>query len=339
MGPQFSVARSLCQTRSRAHMDEKVKRPSKVSDLLEKAANGGRSREDQALIDTMQAEIARLRKARAPGKIKVKRGKAAKHLTRVIVPDSHGNHIDPGASSTFLADLAQIAPDEIVMLGDHLDAGGTFSTHQRSYTNELVESYADDCDATNAFLDAIQHAAPSARIEYIEGNHEQHIERWAAREFHSHRDAELAVTLLGPVGRLRLRERSINYYRRSEFYDGLSIPGTIRRGRVFFTHGVSHSKHADAVHLERFGASVVFGHVHRSISVVSRTVTSDGHGAWCPGTLAKLQPLYRHTHPTSWSHGYGVEFVNLSTGTFLHLNVPILDGESMLRVVTSLGAR
>ena len=60
-------------------------------------------------------------------------------------------------------------------------------------------------------------------------------------------------------------------------------------------------------------------------SVVSER-TVEGH---VRSTLAKLQPLYKHTEPSSWSHGYGVQFVNAS-GNFIHINVPILDGESML---------
>jgi hypothetical protein len=129
---------------------------------------------------------------------------------------------------------------------------------------------------------------------------------------------------------LRLKDRGVRYYLRSRHYGGLSIPGAIRLGKCFFAHGISHSKHAAAVHLERFGASVVFGHIHRSQSVIERTVTSSGFGAWCPGTLCKLQPLYKHTTPTSWSHGYAVQFVAKS-GRFLHVNVPIVKGESLLR--------
>lgn len=303
------------------------------------SASAPNTRQLLDLTETLTAEVKRLRSRRSLPKVKVAKGKAAKHLTRVCIPDSHGNHIDPVARDAFIVDLKSIQPDEIVMLGDHIDCGGTFSSHQRAYTNELAESYSDDVGAANDFLDLIQHAAPNARIHYVEGNHEYRVERWATKDFHSFRDAELVLGLLGPRGVLRLKEREVSYYQRSEFYDGLSIPGTIRLGRCFFTHGVSHAKHADSVHLERFGASVVFGHIHRAISVVSRTVTSDGHGAWCPGTLAKLQPLYRHTHPTTWSHGYGVQFVNRSTGTFLHLNVPILDGSSMLSAVTAIGAR
>jgi metallophosphoesterase superfamily enzyme len=255
-----------------------------------------------------------------------------KSFVRVIVPDSHGEHIDVPARDAFLADLEKLAPAEIVMLGDLLDCGGTFSSHQRSYTHEMVESYSSDVRATNRFLDMIQRRAPGAAIHLIEGNHEQHVERWAARNFLNAKDAEMALDCLGPEAVLRLKARGIRYYRRSTMYMGLSIPGAIKLGKCFFVHGVSHSKHAAATHLARFGANVVFGHVHRVQGVNERTVTSAGFGAWCPGTLAKLQPLYAHTAPTSWSHGYGVQFVAKS-GAFIHVNVPIHKGVSLLHAM------
>jgi hypothetical protein len=250
-------------------------------------------------------------------------------FARVICPDSHGEHIDIPARDAFLWDLKSLDPTEIVMLGDHLDCGGTFNSHQRTYTHEYTESYADDCKATNRFLDAIQKRAPRARIYYIEGNHEQHVERWASRNFLNQKDAIGMLDVYGPEAVLELKRRGISYYKRSTMYMGLSIPGTIKLGQCYFVHGISHSKHCASTHLARFGASVVFGHVHRVQSVNERTVASTGFIAACPGTLAKLQPLYAHTAPTSWNHGYGVQFVSRS-GRFQHINVAIHKGESLL---------
>lgn len=252
------------------------------------------------------------------------------HLIRVIIPDFHGEHIDLRAREAFLRDLSRLDADEGVILGDGLDCAGTFSAHQRSYTNELAESYEDDCAAANSFLDEVQRLTPRVDWHYIEGNHEAHVERWAARMFASKKDADALLEVYGPAKALRLKERGMKYYKRSESYMGLSIPGTIRLGKCFFTHGIAHSKFATATHLHRFGANVVHGHTHRSQSHIERTVSSDGFGAWCPGTLAKLQPLYKHTAPTDWSHGYGLQFVNRKSGRFVHWNVPILGGESLL---------
>lgn len=254
------------------------------------------------------------------------------NFVRVICPDSHGEHIDIPARDAFLKDLRALDPDEFVHLGDALDAGGTFSSHQRAYTNEMAESYAADCEATNLFLTLAQNRAPRARWHLIEGNHDQHVERWASRTFERRKDADDLIAVYGPAAVLNLKARGISYYKRSTMYQGLAIPGTIKLGKCFFTHGVSHSKHCASVHLARFGHNVVFGHVHRAQAVTERTVVSDGFGAWCPGTLAKLQPLYMHTSPTSWSHGYAVQFVAKS-GAFLHINVPIHKGKSLLQDV------
>lgn len=263
-------------------------------------------------------------------KPKRRRVKPARHLTRVVVPDSHGEHIDIPARDAFLGDLEKLDVDEFVFLGDHLDCGGTFSSHQRNYTAEMTESFADDVSAANDFLDHIQRRSPNARSRYIYGNHEAHVERWAAREFQSHKDAVMAVDRLGPAAVLELKRREFEWFLPSERYDGLSVPGTIRLGKCHYTHGMSHAKHADAVHLQRVGGNVVFGHVHRAMMMSERNVTHDAYAAWCPGTLAKLQPLYRHTAPTSWQHGYLVQFVNARSGNFVSFQVPIVDGVSLL---------
>lgn len=263
-----------------------------------------------------------------------KPARAAQHVTRVVIPDSHGEHIDLPSRDTFIRDLREIAPKQIVLLGDHLDAGGTFSTHQRSYTKEMTESFADDVAAANVFLDLIQAAAPGAEVFYLEGNHEAHIERWASRNFHSHKDAALAMDRMGPEAVLDLKRRGIKYFKSSDFHMGLAVRGTIRLGKCFFTHGIAHSKHASATHCERFGAPVVHGHTHRAQAYIARTVTSSLTGGFCPGTLAKLQPLYRHTAPTDWTNGYGLQFASLSSGRFVHLNIPIADGVSLLPELT-----
>lgn len=299
----------------------------------------------QARAEAAEAELGQLRailKQKTPTISRPRRaGKAAKHTITVVIPDSHGEHIDRTAAAGMLHDLAELRPEKILMLGDHVDCGGTFSSHQRSYTNELCESYAADVAACNAFLDGIQQRAPDASIDYIEGNHEAHVERWAARNFQSYRDARMATDRLGPAAVLGLKERGIRYWKSSEFHDGLTVRGTIKRGRVYFTHGLSHSKNADDAHLAAVGSNVIFGHVHRVLEVRARTVTSDGHLAASPGTLAKLQPLYRHTAVTTWQHGYGLIFTNERTGRFAYWSVPIFaDGTTGLEAaVGALASR
>jgi len=82
--------------------------------------------------------------------------------------------------------------------------------------------------------------------------------------------------------------------------------------------------------LRRKGKVFIAGNTHRMDEYTIRNVASGTISAWSPGCLCNLQPLWLHTNPTDWTHGYGLQLVN-EDGTFLHINVPIIDGKSYLQ--------
>lgn len=257
---------------------------------------------------------------------------------RVIIPDSHGAHIHWGFANGLVSDLEKLAKhiQEVVWLGDHLDCGGTFNAHQRTYTHEMTESYREDVQQARRFITMVRERTPLASHHYLEGNHEQHVERFLARNFDAYEDAEFLLDLVGPKSVLKLDELDIKYYRSSEMHMGMTIPGLIKLGRCCFIHGVSVAKDAVAKTLERIADNVVHGHTHRAQSTIIRTAASEALGGWCPGTLAKLQPLYRHTTPTTWTGGYAIQAIQ-SNGKFTHINVPLFgDNTSGLKPLLSL---
>jgi UDP-2,3-diacylglucosamine pyrophosphatase LpxH len=271
-------------------------------------------------------------------KFKMPTSKATKvkgAFSRVIIPDTHGCHVEEKAIAAFLSDLEILNPAEIVMLGDHLECGGWLAqSHTLGYVAQTTYTFEDDINAANQLLDRLQEICPKATFHYIEGNHEQRIERWCVTQaLRNSSDAALLLKHHSPISVLGLEKRNIPYYRRSEFYQDLPIPGTIKLGRCHFTHGLSTAKHAASVHLIKFGGNVVYGHTHRADSFVDRTVTEGVIGAWSPGCLCKLQPYWMHTNLTGWSHGYGLQLV-AGDGSFLHINVPIIDGRSYLVQLT-----
>lgn len=251
--------------------------------------------------------------------------------TRVIMPDSHGCYADEEALTAFFRDVKILDPNEVVMLGDHVDCNGFLSSH--GLPGALADcdySYEEDIRAANRHINKLQKAAPHARIHYLEGNHEHRVERWAIGQALAKRiDAEGLRRSVSPEYRLKIRDRGIKYYRSHEHYQGINIPGTIRLGECYFTHGISAGKHAADRHLDAFASSVVFGHIHRSVASIGRKVATGVIGAWSPGCLAKLQQLYAHSSPTGHTHGYAIQFIEPS-GRFQHIQVPIIKGESML---------
>jgi UDP-2,3-diacylglucosamine pyrophosphatase LpxH len=267
----------------------------------------------------------------------VARRRSGSDIVRVIIPDTHGCLIDKQAVAAMLTDIKALDPQEIILLGDHVDCGGFLAQHHvMGYVAETDYTYEEDLDAAKTFLNALQAAAPRARIEYLEGNHERRVETWCVTQVLRHKkDAEGLRRLLAPEFRLGLKERGIAYYRQGEFYDNLPVPGVIKRGKCFFFHGVSTARNAVSATVDKIAGNCVFGHTHRAQSNIVRRISSGVIGAWNPGCLCQLQPLWQHTAPTDWSHGYAVQLV-AEGGAFLHLNIPIIEGESHFAALLKL---
>ena len=289
-------------------------------------------------LDHATAQIERLeatKKAKAIVATPVRKRDSG-DIVRVIIPDTHGSKVERKAVAAMLADIKALNPQEVILTGDHVDCGGHLAQHHvMGYVAETAYSYEDDLAAANSFLDSLREAAPNAKIEYIEGNHERRVETWCVTQTLRHKhDSEGLRKLYAPEFRLFLKERGIPYYRDSEYHDGLSIPGVIKRGKCYFFHGFNTSKNATAATVEKIAGNCVFGDTHRAQSFIVRKVNVGIIGAWNPGCLCELQPLWQHTNPTEWTHGYGIQLVH--GDDFLHLNIPVIEGKSLFAALVKL---
>jgi predicted phosphodiesterase len=249
-------------------------------------------------------------------------------LKRVVVPDSHGCFIDPKAAKACLDIIRKVKPDEIVHLGDAVDASGIFSKFAPQYVREKSYSYKNDIDAARAFLTDIGKSAPSATKFFLYGNHEDHAERFIAATFASRVDAEMAMPSFDPAVLLGLKELGYFCLRRSEQHGGMATRGVLSLEGCHFAHGLTACVHAASKHLDIMGDSIAFGHTHRAQMLTKRRPNGLTITAQCPGTLAKLNPLYQHGTPNTWSHGVGLQFVD--RGQLHAFNIPIINGKWFL---------
>jgi hypothetical protein len=277
------------------------------------------------------SEYEDMRKARPLPKLTT--GKAAvvkADKVRVSFGDVHGMNMDRQAVGAMLSDIRTLDPDEIVIGGDLVDCGGWLAKHQPiGFVAACDYSYQEDIAAANYFLDALQESAPRAEIHYIEGNHEDRVERWIVDETLAHRrDAAFMMALCSPRVLLRLDQRKIKYYRRSEIYgDGLPR-GWIKLGKMYFTHSLTYSKNAARDAAAKTAGNVTYFCTHRedTASIVFPSVGLVK--AFNPGCLSQMQPIYRHSDPTSWSQGYAIDYIAASEN-FQHIHVPIWRGQSL----------
>lgn len=337
MGNLSNKAKTLTDPASAASLQRRVgELERQLADAQSRlAAEKSRHAYVQGIVEEQQQRIERME----AGLFKFPRqrpGKTPKTFLRVCIPDTHGSRVDVAAVNAFLNDLESLKPHEIIMLGDHVDCGGFLAANfTLGYVAECAFTFEDDLAAANQLLDAVQKICPAASIHYTEGNHEHRVARFCVTQsLRNGTDAAFLLKMLAIENQLRLKDRGITYYKQGEFYDDCPIPATIKRGKCHFTHGSRTGVHAARAMLHDFGSNVVFGHVHRMMSHVSQSVKGGQIGAWCPGFLGKLQPYWAHTQITGWAHGYGLQVVEEASGDFLHLNVPIVDGKSLLFSLT-----
>lgn len=287
----------------------------------------------QTIIDRQAEVIENMRKKqfRIPtGKVT---GKGSV-FNRVIVPDSHGAHIDTKAAKAFLSDLEVLKPKEVVMLGDHTDCGGFLAQHHTlGFVPETEYTYQDDVGATNDFLDKIQaRVGPIGphNFDQIEGNHEHRIAKWIIKQTLANgKDAAYLMSLFGIPSVLGLEKRGIRYVERGKQYDGLQKRGTIKRGKCLFAHGTRCGIYAAKQTLQDYGSNICTGHTHRVSAFLQETINGI-IGSWQFGCLCQLHPLYGDTNFSNWAHAYGLQVVNRD-GSFMTITVPIIDGVSYLR--------
>jgi hypothetical protein len=281
--------------------------------------------------DDLLKEYSDMRNARKVPTVKAKpRASAGRDRVRVCVGDVHGMMMDKDAVAAFLADVRLLDPDEVVLGGDILECGGWLAKHQPIGFIALSDySYQEDINAANWFLDELQKAAPRAEFHYIEGNHEDRVERWIVDQVMAHkRDAEFLYEAFSPRSMLRLAERGMPYYRRSEVYVEGCPRGWIKLGKMFFTHTLGRGKNAASQAASKTAGNVTYFCTHREDTA---TVVFPSVGlvkAFNPGCLCSMQPVWMNSDPTNWSQGYGVDIVTPSEN-FQRMHVPIWRGESL----------
>ena len=250
----------------------------------------------------------------------------------MVLPDLHVPHHDPAALACALATARVWDPDVVVVLGDWLDAA-LFSAHAKI-------SLAEDCahgfltaevGPVNAILDELQSRGRGKRgreLVYLEGNHEQRIERWAANA-----GGKLGADLYKLASPQRLISRRVDAEGHSQgprarfswipyigegAYSHYQIaPGSAEISPLLAIHGWSWGANFAAANMSRArNVSIVCGHTHRAQSVTGRDpLTRCTIKSWSPGCLAQLVMPYAANAPNDATHGLSLVYVGATSWT------------------------
>lgn len=241
----------------------------------------------------------------------------------LVWPDTHYPEQDAQAVACATRVWDELRPDGVCFLGDLIDCAA-FSSHARkSLAEEVAESFREsELDPARDLMRSMRRPprGRGSRIVFVEGNHENRVERWA---------------LANPANRSAFDTIGPHAYWQGAYDEYHPWMDKLSHAKLapdlWGIHGFSCAKNAATKHLEICTSfSVVHGHTHRNQSDTRRD-PSDGRvlKAWSPGCLAALQPQYHGASPTGWSHGVSLVYVGQS-GSWTDYTIEIKQGRCVL---------
>lgn len=246
----------------------------------------------------------------------------------VVIPDMHFPYHDRRVWRLILKVVRGYSPSHVVIIGDFID-GYAISSHLKVPKDSLGkksklikrESLAGEIASARKGLKGLRKAAEDAKIVFCEGNHEDRLTRYLAKN---------APQML-PFGQMKallgLKELGIEWIPYRQSYT---------LGKMHFTHDVGRfGKNAISQSLTDYGGNLTFGHTHRLGSGYQGTFHGNPHVCLNVGWGGDLDAIdYRHERKAHCEsqHGFGIVEID-SQGNSWANAVPIVHGDTDSRCV------
>ncbi len=230
-----------------------------------------------------------------------------KLLRRIFVPDSHWPDCDIKSFDLMLDVMRDFRPHEVVVLGDFFDCA-TVS----QYTKDPKSQYKlleEELEPGRRAIQRIMNAAPNASYVFLAGNHESRIDRYVAAN---------ASALGGSISTQEVLRLPKQWKFISYGHNGFYRCGP----KLIATHGTVFNRHVCMSMVQKYGCSVVHGHVHRVQEFHVRNVHGDDLVGFTPGWLGDMDKIGYIQDIADWSHGFALAWFK-PNGDFYHQIIPI----------------
>ena len=259
----------------------------------------------------------------------------------VIIPDSHhggrrspDGHWEPlhdeKACSAALEVVAAVRPNEVILLGDMLDLAeqGRFTV-----TPDLMQTTQRSLEELHSFLVRLRDVAgPNCKITYLQGNHEQRLERKLLEDAPCFVDLKAIGSnhkVLSVPNLLGLDELKIDYVSPYGAVYWLWGQVSCAHGDILRKHGTASTRLMEQPFHQCFGHGHVLDYSARTIHTASGPKTLY---AMSPGTLARIDGVVpAGTASVKWSQGVGVVCMDSDKDIFMTM-LPIVSGKVKVRL-------
>lgn len=229
-----------------------------------------------------------------------------------FVPDCHWPYADKRAWATMTRALRAFKPDTLVVLGDFGDFYCT-SRHPKNpnRVRDLKVEVAS-CNTALDELDAIAHKVGCRDKRFLEGNHEENLERYLTAQ------APELFNLVRIEDLFLLKGRGWKFTHYKDFD---------RIGKLIMTHDVGYAgKDAHLRSGQDTGANIIIGHTHRLHVGYSSDLLGNARVACMSGWLGdKRAAEYMYRAKTKdWALGFSIGYKE--PGGIVHLSpVPVVN--------------
>jgi len=207
----------------------------------------------------------------------------------VILPDVHLTDKVPKEYTLTKKFIKDYKPDEIILLGDFMEVA-SLSSYDLCKAR-LIEGKRFEKELEIARLEINALCNLSKKITYLEGNHEDRIERYL--DDHPELEGMLEIPK-----RLQFTQNGVHWHKMNTL---------IKRGKLYFTHGVYYGKYFAKKTLDDYGCSIVVGHTHRH-QIMTSYPKMQKYPMICYGLgcLGDTDPSYKKNCPTGHINQFAI---------------------------------
>jgi hypothetical protein len=227
-------------------------------------------------------------------------------------PDIHWSDRDRRALAVAEAAHRKFKPDRTVIGGDLVCCDPFSSWARKGFDKADTADYLiTEIEPANAFLSRIASNTGYRGIDFIEGNHENRVERWLANSKIG--KSLRSLTPRNQFSKGRKNFRYIPYFAPNEG----RMPHVKLARDLIVIHGWCAPKYAAQHHMDKArDVSVIYNHTHRPDKRWAKTWSGKPIMAMSAGCLCNLSPKYAHGgSPTDWGHGFWVAYVGTRSWT------------------------
>lgn len=233
----------------------------------------------------------------------------------LVVPDLHAPYHDKKAWNLMLSAARDLRPKHIVIIGDFLDF---YSVSSHSKDPHRALNLSKEIETGLKCLDELDALKATNKI-YISGNHCDRLDRYLRDK------APELYDFMNVPELLKLKKRGWKWV---PYKDDIQI------GKMNFTHDVGVAGRFSTYNaLDTYQHSIITGHAHRMSYVVEGNAKGEfklsAQFGWL-GDAKSIDYMHKAKVLKNWALGFGIGYLNPSTGIVYMTPVPIVKHTAMV---------